>query len=60
MMTICAAHIDSLILFEHFGDLRGEIHIVWGSASNQRVVKPGYTPLSNGNTQGSIKARVYW
>ena len=26
----------------------------------QRAAKPGYTPLSNGKTQGSAKVRVFW
>ena len=64
MMTECASHIVSIIVYEHFGR-SGALEVLVQTTLIvirllQRAVKPGYTQLSNGNTQGSAKVCVYW
>ena len=68
MMTRRASYIDSLIVCEHFGgslEGRSKYWRFWLQTTLivirllQQADKPGYTPLSNGNTQGSAKVRVH-
>ena len=67
MVTLCASHIDSLIVYEHYGGSGGgrSIYCRFQLQTTlivirllQRAAKPGYTPLSNGSTQGSANLHV--
>ena len=60
-MTICASHIERLIVYKHFGgSWRGRSIYCWLQLQItlivirllQRTVKPGSTPLSNVKNQG--------
>ena len=55
MVTICASHIDRLIVHEHYDGSGGggEIHILWVSASNH--VDRDQTPPKGGQTWVALK-----